>query len=553
MAGKKKLWLFLSLTALSIIPAASVFAQISTGGIPGSFTWSIPPGTEEVITVLPPASQLTAETAGKPAEPYRYAINLPVDIGIGNNGTWTTTPDGSRIWRVTIHSAGARALTLYFDDFALDGNGKVFVYNPSRTRLLGAFTAANNHASGAFATELMPGDQLTLEYDQPAGEHTLPGLHVSELSYAYRGVPDPGKITDDFGNAGKCEVNMNCEEGNDWQTEKKGVARISVKLGLASYWCSGSLVNNVRNDHKPYFLTAYHCGMGTTPADRNKWIFYFDYESSGCPNPAVEPFSRTTTGATLLATSGVGDYLGSDFYFLMFNSNIPSSWDVFFNGWSRQESPPAPGKGIHHPEGDIKKISTYTGVLEPATWGGGPSLGHWVVNWIATPNGHGVTEGGSSGSPIFDSGGHIVGTLTGGDSSCDSLNGADYYGRFSYHWDKNGSDSTRALKFWLDPDNTNTMILNGTTLSVNEPGGATAITVAPNPFTDRISVRLPALKGKVTFVISDLAGHKVLDQILTADGTGTYTLTTKDLAPGIYFLRVKGENFSRVVKLIRQR
>ncbi|MEI6456744.1 MAG: protease, partial [bacterium] len=368
MAGTKTFWLFISLTASLCFAAPGSEAQISQGGLPKSFSFSMAPDDRGAIAVQPPSPESFREGPGKQAEPYRFAVNIPVDMGITNSGNWTTAPDGSTVWRLTIRAAGALAITLYFDDFKLPEGGSFFVYNPSRTRLLGAFTSDNNDPSHSFATELLTGDQLTLEYDRPAGDDHLPDLHISELSYAYRGVPDPYKITDDFGNSGKCEVNINCEEGNGWQIQKKGIARIAVKLGAASFWCSGSLVNNVRNDHKPYFLTAYHCGQGTNSVDRNKWIFYFHYETTGCPNPANEPFSKSMIGSHLVATSGLGDYLGSDFYLLLLNKEIPANYDLYFNGWSRQESPSAPGAGIHHPEGDIKKISAYTVSLQPDTW-----------------------------------------------------------------------------------------------------------------------------------------------------------------------------------------
>ncbi len=338
MAGKRPCWLFTILAALFCLTSAVADGQISQGGLPKSFSFSMIPDTLAMVVIQPPSPQLLRDEPGKQARPYRFAINIPVDLGIENAGNWSEAPDGTSVWRLTLISAGARALTLYFDEFRIPEGGRFFVYNPARTRLLGAFTSENNDPSGAFATELLPGDRLTMEYDRPIGDPTLPNFHVSELSYAYRGVPDPEKITDDFGQAGPCEVNINCEEGLDWQAEKKGVARVAVKMGLASYWCSGSLVNNVRNDHKPYFLTAYHCGEGTTASDHNKWIFYFNYETGGCPNPAVEPFSKTIIGSRLLASSGTGTYLGSDFYFLLLNKAIPASYDLYFNGWSRQDS-----------------------------------------------------------------------------------------------------------------------------------------------------------------------------------------------------------------------
>jgi len=529
-----------------------ISAQISQGGIPKSFSYSIAPDDRELVTIQPPVLDILKNEDIQSPVPYRFAVNLPVDLGIGNSGTWTKTPDGSSVWRLNLKATGALALTLYFDDFELPEGGTFFVYNPERTKLIGAFTSLNNEPQRSFATELIPGDRLTMEYNYPYPENSLPRLHVSEIAYAYRGVGDTNKITVNFGQAGKCEVNINCNEGAEWQQQKKGVARLSVKRGSYSYWCSGSLVNNVRNDHKPYFLTADHCGQGTTSIDLNKWIFYFDYETTGCPNPPNEPFPKSLIGAHLVANSGDGSDLGSDFFLVLLNKSIPINWDVFFNGWSREESPPAPGSGIHHPQGDIKKISTYLDPLQPSTWSGQPILTHWKTTWVATQNGHGVTEGGSSGSPIFDNGGHIVGTLTGGDSSCDSLLAPDYYGRFSYHWDKNGSDSLRALKYWLDPDNTNTLVLNGITLSVEELPVVPMMKATPNPFRDKVEVEIPGFYGNITVNVYDIFGNKAFNRDFYLNDKNKIQVDLENLFPGIYFLTINGDKSTRGTKLIKQ-
>ncbi|WP_430405412.1 GEVED domain-containing protein [Fluviicola sp.] len=119
--------------------------------------------------------------------------------------------------------------------------------------------------------------------------------------------------------------------------------------------------------------------------------------------------------------------------------------------------------------GSAKKISTYTQALASETFNGGASNAHWKVYWATTTNGHGVTEGGSSGSSIFNSYGRIVGQLSGGASAC-SANGAgtgtgpdkhDLYGKFTIDWDQNGSAANAQLKPWLDPTNTGATYLAG--------------------------------------------------------------------------------------------
>jgi hypothetical protein len=544
----------LAMVSALLLPAI-VSAQLSRGGVPLSFSLSVPP-LPDIVTVVPPnLDRLASEDAINP-EPFRFAVNLPVDLGIGRDGQWTTAPDGRRMWRVNIRAEGALALVLYFDEFRLPEGGRLFLYNFNRTQLLGAYTEQNNSQLPGFAAGMIQGDRVTLEYDAPA-DIPLPLLHLSEIGYAYRGVSGSGRGTDGFGSAGKCQVNMNCPEGAPWQREKRSVARIAVKRGAVSVWCSGTLINNVRNDGTPYVLTADHCGMSSSVIDLGKWIFYFGYECPACSNPLTEPYQRSLTGASLVAHGGNGGNSGSDFYLVKLFNNVPDTFNLYYAGWNRDTENPSPsGAGIHHPQGDIKKISTYTSPLVPGYWAGNPKQAFWQVAWVGTASGHGTTEGGSSGSPLFDDQGRLVGTLTGGDSSCDSaaLDAPDYYGMFSYHWDQNGSDSANVLKYWLDPDNTNVLSINGWALSAEEnQAGKGGIGIFPNPVKDLLWIRAdrtPA--GKLQLSLKDLWGNPVLDQEWTLEPGQSRQLDLSGLPGGFYLLTVSDGVHLTIHKLVKE-
>lgn len=155
-----------------------------------------------------------------------------------------------------------------------------------------------------------------------------------------------------------------------------------------------------------------------------------------------------------------GGNTGSDYLLVELNATPPTNYNVYYNGWNANNTASASGVGIHHPAGGRKKISTYTSALASATYGGTVANTHWRVVWAATANGHGVTEGGSSGSPIFNSSGLIVGTLTGGSSYCTAPTSPDFYGKMSYHWTSNSAG--QQLKSFLDPGNTGALTLTGT-------------------------------------------------------------------------------------------
>jgi len=388
---------------------------------------------------------------------------VAVNLDLLTSGTWENIGTGEKICRLKLVCEGALALKMQFDKFYLPEGCELFLYNEEKSHVLGAYTSNNNYEAGVFSTELVKGDAIILEYYEPQEITTSPLLHISDIAYAYRNVSFMFGNTDDFGDSDYCQVNINCSpEGNNWQDEKRGVARILYKDGSYWYWCTGSLVNNTLEDGTPYFLTADHCGGSASTSDRNQWIFYFNYESTGCSTPGSSPGYNSKTGASLRARGDIDG--GSDFQLVRINGTIPAYYNVYYNGWDRSGSSSSSGVGIHHPSGDIKKISTYSSTLTSATWNGSGYIGatnaHWRTSWIATTNGHGVSEGGSSGSPIFNSAGRVLGTLTGGSSSC-STPYWDLYGKFSYHWQSNGGSSAYQLEPWLDPNNSGVTYLDG--------------------------------------------------------------------------------------------
>ena len=180
-------------------------------------------------------------------------------------------------------------------------------------------------------------------------------------------------------------------------------------------------------------------------------------------------------------------------------------------------------------------------------------MSHWQVTWIQTLNGHGVTEGGSSGSPIFDNHGHIVGTLTGGNSNCGSQfeNLPDYYGKFSYSWDQNGTDSASVLKYWLDPDNTGMMVLNGQATSNEDHQADNPVELFPNPFTDRLTLRMQHSGALLSISIFDQLGRRVFHAEPGLSNGKDIELDLRHLSPGFYFLRLNGKRSNAVLKIIK--
>ena len=181
----------------------------------------------------------------------------------------------------------------------------------------------------------------------------------------------------------------------------------------------------------------------------SNWAFRFNWRS---PNPQCASginspdgnFDQTLSGANLIADNG-----NSDFGLLEITAPLPNSWDVVWAGWDRSSTPANFTVGIHHPSGDIMKVCRDDDQPTMSIQGGAQV---WFLDEWET----GVTEPGSSGSPLFNQNGRIIGQLFGGAAACSgTVNNQqyDYYGRFDVSWDNGNSPSTR-LKEWLDPNNT---------------------------------------------------------------------------------------------------
>lgn len=231
-------------------------------------------------------------------------------------------------------------------------------------------------------------------------------------------------------------------------------------------FCTGAMINNARGDGKQLLLTANHCVF----TDLSNSITGFNYQKLTCGTNSMISNPQTAHGMKLLARGST-----SDFALFEVVEMIPKSFNVFLSGWDARApdiSIQSVFAGIHHPSGDVKKISLYDGKLQVSSWAEAPNRFHIVVpRWTS-----GVTEPGSSGSPLFNSAGLIIGQLHGGASSCSDVSGADLYGGFAYSFGENGSGVS--LKQFLDPDQViNNLILPGRNLYSSSPVTVTTSSV----------------------------------------------------------------------------
>ena len=463
--------LVLSSLVLVLMVSANLFGQSYMSAINKfEFSKNIPVRSVEA----PDRAQLAEEDALRDRQGLLYRIGVArlTNINTANSGIWSTLSSGDRQWQLIVHAPGAEAISFLFETFKIYGGTTLRIQNMKGQDVHAIMTAADVQEHFRQNAALCFGDKLVLTLTEP--KYTTPSeIDMDRIMYNYRstGNPSAQKINE----SDPCEVNVNCTPvGDPWQDEKRGVARLYVVEGTQAGWCSGTLINNTAADCKPYFLTALHCGVNSTTANMTQWKFYFGYEAPTCTNPTTggSLASHFITGCLRIADSGDGGgNSGSDFLLVKMGTasneaNVitqlkSTAFNAYWNGWNANTAATTGGASIHHPAGDIKKISTFTGNTVSTQWGTA-SGSHWRVTWTSNANGYGVTEGGSSGSPLFNSSqGYVIGTLTGGGSFCTSQTAPDQYGKVAFHWTSNGTATNRQLKPWLDPTNSGLLVLAG--------------------------------------------------------------------------------------------
>lgn len=470
--------------SIILLSALSLNAQLSTYEKPPSYSMKseLLKYDDKNIKVMPPIdlAKLLEEDKEEEAHglPPRFGFKHKVNLNTENSGQWYKLDDGRKMWRLKISCPGAKSINLLYDKFWLPEGGKFFIYSGDKRQCIGAFTTINNKGDRkeprGFATELVVGDESVLEYYTPKEQTEEAIISIDYVVQGYKKLAFLNKYyakeeneLQDYGGSGACQVNVNCSpEGDDWQMEKRAVAMIVVD-GHRS--CSGSLINNTWENQAPYFLTADHC---VEPNDAiynpniDNYSFYWNYETPGCGNTGDPPYS-STSGAIVVANNA-----SSDFALLRLTEDPKNNLNIdpFYMGWDRSGSPGRGGVCIHHPRGDVKKIATHN--IIPITSNcfngyNGYDDNFWKIYWNGTLNGHSVTEGGSSGSPLINNQKRVIGQLYGAgycsNRNCsDPINDIGNYGKFNISWTgNNNSDYRRRLDHWLDPGNTGRLTLDG--------------------------------------------------------------------------------------------
>jgi uncharacterized protein (TIGR03437 family) len=316
-------------------------------------------------------------------------------------------PDGRHAVRIAIGSEGAQGLRIHFEDFSTAA-GQVWVYaSPSSVApnppAAGPYTGRGPLRTGDFWSATVASNSVIVEFDPPAGapSATLP-FRISAISHQWSQARPRTSTTD---TAAPCELDISCYPS--YFPYATGVSLYDFMADSGgNYVCTGAMVNSTGPIPVPYLLTANHC-IGSS-SEAQSAAFYFTYQTSSCngPPPNFLELGPDAVGATYLAGAPIskGDYT------LLKLSSPPTS---YYFGWSVAD-PPIGSQVvcIHHPEGSWTRISFGTRETDQTVDVDGTPAPENLYDQVDLTQG--IVEPGSSGGPLLNTDGDIVGTLTGG-------------------------------------------------------------------------------------------------------------------------------------------
>jgi hypothetical protein len=523
----------LLLLIIAIFLNVEIWGQESFGGSPRSFKLKISENVPVIELAKFDNDALLSEDArhADKGNPLRIGVSHLVNYDMNNCGTLDVLPNGDRIWRVAFKSPDAVNIEASFSKFLIPDGADLFMYNETHDYIIGSYNIQNTMEGNIFYAEAIPGDVIYMEYYEPQWAKFHGELSIDMIGHLYRSILDPYP-----NESGACQINVACTEANPFRKQVNSVVYMEMTTQDGdTYLCSGAMINNVRNDRTPYVYSAEHCYEGE---NYKTWKFYFNYQTATCSGTTQKPGYRFSIIGYEVKASGKRA-TSSDFLLVKITGNITHAKrdSIYFAGWDNRSVTPTVGCGIHHPNGDFKKISIPQSVIQDASM-----MRYWQVNWKTSGN-KGVTEVGSSGSPLFNASGLIVGSLCCGQSACNLLNGKDYYGKLAYAW-TNGNDYANGgnnnLKRWLDPDNIGSTTHQGMfyrQLGIEDNNYTLNCSVYPNPTSGRVTISGDFETPKGICTVFDLTGRQVHVQNITLSNSTELNLS--HLSEGLYLLEIQ--------------
>ena len=401
------------------------------------------------------------------------------------------------MWRSIVAAAGAASLTLLFSS---EGD---IISSRCVLAVSNANTGSMMYATRSFCRGRQPSTILTppLRSEEVLIEVFLPSeeeeeeedlaLMAAQVSVSlervyYEHKSDEAEVAGHgWSPSGECNVDVNCAIRGiprSWESprESDSIVQILSAGPESAAWCTGALINSIEYPGRQLLLTAAHCLFSSmnNPLGQHFWGFLFNHEVTGCSKSGVRlpsKSSRYVQGSVIKAFDDL-----TDIALVEITEQIPASAEPYFSGWDVlvDDGEPSRSVALHHPNGDLKKVSFDRHAPVGGCWCGQPcpceNPTHYIVQWD-----RGTTEKGSSGAPLYDARTRrIVGALTGGSASCLNVDGSDAFGKFRYAFTH--QPQLRLLLAGCDSDcDSSRMFVDGASIDAEVHAMSNARTSAP--------------------------------------------------------------------------
>lgn len=335
--------------------------------------------------------------------PYRFAYAKEVNWNMVNSGSWTNLANGDRIWILGITYEGAQSIAVTLGDLQIPKGGKLFLYSESHQECLGPLSEEDNSEQPITLPHIQ-GSTIFMEYYEPRLYRGEGSLSVNFVAGSYR------NNLQDFETLHACNEWIHDDEFfSDDTPIQSSVVQVLTDYGQR--YATAVMVNNSANDGKPYVILPAHALLG----DPSSLLFRFGYTEPSCIESLSNCNFQFVCGAEVIV---VDDEKGLALVEL--TKPPKSDWAAYYAGWHIGDYLYANHYCIQHPKGLVKSYSHYVGnympvILEDETFMGLPGLGH------------GQTDGGSVGSPLFDEDLDLVGIFVGGNTRCGTQGGIDRF------------------------------------------------------------------------------------------------------------------------------
>ena len=346
------------------------------------------------------------------------------------------TEDGGFIWARSVVSPGAEGIRVHISDFDLPPSADLYFFSKNG-EAYGPYQRNGPHKDGDFwtASVASPEGILVLRQFGPATANEMRQLTFAITEVGHIGgrpapVPDP-EVALNCGNP-SCVEDAACYNISPVNATRDAIAKMEWIAGAFIYTCTGGLMaDQDNNSGTNYVLTANHCLSRTRDAQNVEFYWKFRKTSCGGSCPSNNGWSPKTTGSSVAATGSAGD-----FTLLQLSSLPPAGTPALANDHTTNA---ATSNGlqlyrISNPNFGPQAYSQHNVSTTAPTCSGWPR-GERIYSRDIT----GATDGGSSGSPVVNGSGQVVGQLSGscgtnvGDP-CDAVNNATVDGALFFYW-----------------------------------------------------------------------------------------------------------------------